>query len=347
MSTEIARQEFGAIQSQAASETSIMAAAARERAAIEARYVMAERHPRNWDDVRVRLLRECDQPQFAELARYARPVGGGTTARGWSIRAIEVMVRCARNIYIDTRVVYDDERQRIIRSTVLDLEANVEYSNEVAVPKTVERREPGDRVVLSERTNSRGEKAYTVSATEEEIRSSQARLRSISIRDASRLLPGDLLWEAEQRIKATIERANKADPQAARKRLVDGFAAIGVLPTDLVNYVGHTLEALQPAELAELRGLYADIRDGGTTFQAALKVKWEAPEDPAARNDKLIAQADARVNAAVVKPAPAEGDASSGPAPPTEAEMQSTLAVALEQERKAEQKPVAFPRRKS
>jgi hypothetical protein len=204
-------------------------------------------------------------------------VGGGKIARGFSIRFIEVAIRCARNIHPENVIVYDDDRIRIMRNSVTDLESNICYTSETIIPKTVERKKPEGRTVLRERVNSQGETTYTVAATEEEIRTRQAALRSIAIRDAQRFLPGHLLRECEEKLAQTIAKADKSDPQAAKNRLVDAFLEIGVLPKELTNFLGHSLDTLQPTEREELRGLYVAIRDGETTFQGALKIKYGEP----------------------------------------------------------------------
>jgi hypothetical protein len=50
------------------SETAASAIAAREEAEIQARYIMALRRPRDTENFRVALLKECKRPGFAEKA---------------------------------------------------------------------------------------------------------------------------------------------------------------------------------------------------------------------------------------------------------------------------------------
>src|SRR5688572_30783274 len=56
-------------------ETAATAVAAASKATILARYELAQLRPRNIDDVRTRLLKECKRPGFAKEARYRKPVG--------------------------------------------------------------------------------------------------------------------------------------------------------------------------------------------------------------------------------------------------------------------------------
>lgn len=96
-------------------ETAASAVAAREKAAIEARYVMALKRPRDMDEVRVRLLKECDRPGFAEVAKYEKPVAGQKIV-GLSVRFAEAAIRLAGNILTQVLIVFDDRERRIPRA---------------------------------------------------------------------------------------------------------------------------------------------------------------------------------------------------------------------------------------
>src|SRR5215472_13374231 len=64
---------------------------AQAQAEVAAAVQMALRHPRDWDVVRERLIKECKRPVFAtgrepgKGAIYSKPVGNGTI-KGLSIR---------------------------------------------------------------------------------------------------------------------------------------------------------------------------------------------------------------------------------------------------------------------
>ena len=63
-----------------------LAAAEQARALTQARVMVALQRPRDYEEVRRRLMNDCKRPRFAEAARYAKPMGDGK-ARGWSIRS--------------------------------------------------------------------------------------------------------------------------------------------------------------------------------------------------------------------------------------------------------------------
>lgn len=254
-------------------ETAATAAASQAKALVEARYTVALNRPRDLDQVRASLLKECQRPSFAEVARYVKPIGKGI--EGPSIRFAEAAIRCMTNIVIEETTTYDDEEKRIIQVTVTDLEANVPYSTSVTVEKTVERSKTkeGDEV-LRKRTNSQGRDVFIIRATEDEILNKKNAILSKAIRTlALRLVPGDLIDECMSQVIETQKNKDAQDPDAARKKLVDAFAAISVSVDDLKNYVGAPLDKLTTKDLADLRGIYNSIKSGEATWRAAMDAK--------------------------------------------------------------------------
>ncbi len=276
-------------------ETASTAVAAREKAAVEARYLMALRQPRNPDVARVRLLKRCDSPRFADLAEYSKPVGGGKKATGGSIRLMEEMARQWGNIYVESSIVFDDEERRIIRVTATDLESNYPASVDVILEKTVERRSPrtGDEVV-GERVNSQGQRVFKIVADEDAFLVKQnanvAKARREMIRA---IVPGDLADEALERCATTRKSEVDADPDSARKRIADAFFRLGVMPHQLSQYLGKpSLEAVTPAELEVLRSIYTGIKDGETSWAVV------AEEDEAQRKSRVTASVQGKTKEA-------------------------------------------------
>ncbi len=254
-------------------ETAALAQAEQAKAAIQARYVMAMRNPRDWDTVRVRLLKECERPGFAEVARYHKPIGKGV--EGLSIRFAEAALRCMTNVLAESQIVYEDDEKRQLRVMVTDLEANVTYPTDVMVAKTVERRNlPEGQTALRVRKNASGDIVYLLPATEDDMLNKQNSAISKAIRTGGlRLLPGDIQDECEAKILATLVDRDKADPDAAKKRVLDGLARLGIMPTDVKEYLGHPIEQMVEVELQELRSLYTAIRDGEANWPAAMEAK--------------------------------------------------------------------------
>lgn len=247
-------------------ETAALAMAAKQKALVEARFTLAQHRPRDLDAVREKLLKECKRPAFARGALYLKPVGEGIT--GLSIRFVEAAIAAMGNIYSDVSTIHEDIDKRLIHVEVTDAETNVAHSTEIAVHKTVERSSvrDGDEV-LRQRTNSRGRTTYTKRATDDEILNTVNLLVSKAIRtNGLRLVPVWLRDECEEVIRITMENENAQDPDAAKRRLFDAFAALGVGVPALKEWLGHDGVTLLPAERTALLGIYNALKDGETTW---------------------------------------------------------------------------------
>jgi hypothetical protein len=261
------------------SETASTAMAAQSKAIIESRYIMAERHPRDFDVVREKLLKDCNRPSFAMVAIYNKPIGKGVT--GPSIRFAEAALRAMGNVDISTQTVFDDEERRIVRVSVTDLEANVPYSQDVTITKTVERRKiQAGETFIRTRLNSFGDKLFIIQGTDDDILNKQGALISKAIRTLGlRVIPGDLIDEAMAEVRATQCRKDAEDPDAAKRKIFDSFAEQGVTAEQLKEYLGHAGATLNPKELAELRGLFAALRDGETSWREIMDAHQPAPAE--------------------------------------------------------------------
>jgi hypothetical protein len=281
------QQDFSSTSQQlAVVETASTAIAAQAKAMVESRYIMAMRNPRNWDQVRQDLIKECRRPSFAhnKSAYYVKPIGDGV--EGLGIRFVEVALRCMKNVMVETTMIFEDEGKEVHRVAVTDLEANITYPLDVRVSKTVERSKPmDDGSFISVRKNSRGYNVYTVPANDDDLLNKRGALISKAIRTIGlRIIPGDLCDEAEDIIKRI--RLDKAaqDPDAERKRIVDAFSELGVPAEGLSQYLGHDLAQCSPAQIVELRGIYGAIKDGEATWQTVMENK--AEQDAKKRGDK-------------------------------------------------------------
>lgn len=256
-------------------ETAAIAMAAQQKAVVEARYKMALARPRDLDMVRQAMLKDASRPSFASVAIYHKPVGNGV--EGPSIRFVEAAIRNMTNILTETFTVSEDDERRVIRVSVSDLEANTYFSQEVTVTKTVERRKlPNGEKPIRMRTNSNGQPIYILHATDDEILNKQNALISKAVRTLGlRLIPGDLVDEALWEIKKTMAQQDRQDPDAAKHRIIDAFAQLGVSVEALKEFVGHELSALTPNEIQLLRSTYSAIKDGETSWKAIMDDKAE------------------------------------------------------------------------
>ena len=252
---------------QARGETASSAVAAQAKAQVEARYLMALQQPRNYLNVRAKLLESCRRPGFAATARYAKPVGK-EKIEGFSIRFAEEVARSLGNVLIESSVVFDDDQNRIVRVMVTDLEANLSYPTDVAVRKTVERKflKKG-QTALATRLNSYNEPVYIIEATDDDVLNKQNALVSKAMRTSIlRIVPGDILEECEAQVLATAKDSDAKDPSGAAKKIADMFYSRGVMPDRLEKTLGHPLAQSTPAELTLMREWLTALKEGESTW---------------------------------------------------------------------------------
>lgn len=302
---QLVRKDFGGISSQQ-QNAALDALVAKERAMIEARWTMALHRPRHLDNTRQEIMKECNRPGFADVAVYARPVGRKQNeetgaweqayVEGLSIRFAEVAVRCMRNLYADTQTIHESDTERLIRVMVTDLETNSTWSRDLSIKKTVERRYlKKDQKAIGQRVNSYGDRVYIVEATDDEVGVKEAAAISKAARTLIlRLIPGHIQDEAMAICKKIASDRDAKDPDAARNRILDSFASIGVKPSGLEQYLGHSTETISPGELDRLRKLFPAIHDGEVSWQEVLDSAMATREKPA---DAVAAPAVAAVPA--------------------------------------------------
>lgn len=236
-------------------------------AVAQAKFAVAARFPRDIDNFRTKLLAECRRTRFAETSRYRLPYGK-TRAEGWTIRFVETATRLFRNIDCTSRTVHDGPHRIIVECSATDMESIVSWTREISIDKTVERRDPknaGD--ILGTRLNTYGDTVYIIKANEREVAQRVGAEISKTLRAlALRMLPADILDEARDIVLATERQADTRDPDAARKKLLDSFASIGIEPSDLVAYLGHGTKQITPAEMTDLRAIYQSVRAGESSW---------------------------------------------------------------------------------
>lgn len=263
-----------------------MQLAARAQAETLARYQLAHMVPRNPDVVRQDFLRLCKTPTFADRAEYSVPRGKSVT--GPTIRFLEGLVQCTPHFDWTASVLAEEEEHRIIQVRATDLQSNRSESEDVVIRKVVERSSSAGREVLGQRTNSKGSMTYIVRATEDELEALvSARVSKAKRRTALRLMPRDLVDEGLFVAQETRRAQDAKHPDESRRRLVDGFASIGVPAAELAEYVGHDLASCSPAEMEDLRKLFQAIKGGDTSWAVEIKSVREE-RAPARTLDDLV-----------------------------------------------------------
>jgi len=289
---------------QATSMEATIAAAveAQSRAVVQARYALAIRNPRDMDQFRAKILKECRRPGFASVARYAKKQGKKKDDNGqWvdsyvvgpSIRFAEAALRCFTNVLEEEQVIHDDQHRRVMRVAATDLESNLTYSADVIIMKQVERSDGKGREVISSRLNSYGKTTYLVEATDDETMQKQGSLVSKALRkQVLRMLPGDIVEECMEQVLKTQGAIDKEDPDKQRKILFDIFGVLGISPADLKEYLGHDIGL---EDLPILRAIYQTLKQGDAKWSqlmAEKKAEDEGAEHPGDLMSKIKAKAE-------------------------------------------------------
>jgi hypothetical protein len=283
------RQELGD-EITVSQDMSPTAAAAAAKAEIEARIIAARKWPRDIDQFREGVLKDCRRPGFAEIALYQKPVGRKRNpetgnfeeqyAIDFSVRFIESAIQHFGNVHITARVGYEDTDRALLTVQVVDVQRNVGYSTDAMLDKLIERKEVRKgRKTRGMRENSYGDVVYLLEATKDEFRNLMGAERSKLLRDnGKRLLPRDILDECRAQVERTLNDENAKDPDAAKKKILDKFAALGVSATALKDYLGRPLETLTQKDLGELAALHNGLKEGDFTWAEVMRVKNEPAE---------------------------------------------------------------------
>lgn len=263
--------------------TAGVAAATRARSEIEAAYVMAKRFPRDYDEVRDRVLRACKRPTFADdkSVIYSRPVSGSKSITGAGIRLAEELARSLGNIQARTEIVDEDSERLVLRAVAVDLETNMRQEQDVVIVKTIERKTPRKgQTVIGQRENSYGDTVYLVEASADETYVKTNAMASKALRNVLlRLAPADLVSEALEAIRETRKDQAAKDPDAYRKKILDGFALLNVTPKQVADYLGHPVAQSSPAELEGLRTVWQSVKTGEATWADLMEAKGAAAEE--------------------------------------------------------------------
>ncbi|HEX9970640.1 MAG TPA: hypothetical protein VGD14_01080 [bacterium] len=241
-----------------------IAAGEAAKARIQSAYIMAYQKPRDIMESRDRILKACRRTEFAGKAEYSKPIGG-TSVKGPSVRFAELALREWGNIMTEVITLYEDANIRRIRISVLDLETNAQFTRDIQIQKTIERRSKKGREndLISERKNSNGQVVFILHATDEEVHTKESAWVSKVLRNEGlRLIPTDIIEEGIMEAQKTIAEHTQKDPEGEKKRLFDSFSNLGISPKEIQKYIHHSIDVITPSELVNLRTVYQSIRDG-------------------------------------------------------------------------------------
>ena len=239
------------------SGTTELAPSAAEAAAqheIQGAIILARKFPRNEDQAYAALMRSCQRTSFADGASYSFP-RGGAAVEGPSVKLAREAARLWGNILVRLEVLRDDDDSRHIRAVAWDLQTNARHTAEDQFQKLIFRK------------GKNGAEGRWVKPDERDLRELTNRRGAILERNCIlKLMPPDMIDEARQQANDTLVKGAAQDPDGERKKAIRAFSELNVTPEMLEAYLKHPLAQSTPAEIADLRKIYASIRDGNSTW---------------------------------------------------------------------------------
>jgi hypothetical protein len=273
-----AQNPFGS--SQAPAPTSSVAKSDAERAIqeVQAALVIAKKFPRSPIEAMDRILNACQRPKLAESALYSYP-RGGQQVTGPSIRLAEALAQNWGNMQFGIRELSSAGGVSEVEAFAWDVETNTRQTKVFQVPH--------------ERHTRQGKKILTDPRDIYEMIANQGarRMRACILG----VIPADVIEEAVNQCEAT-QHANVEVTKDTIKGIADYFEQYGVTQEMIEVRLGRRLDAMQPAQMLDLRKIAQSLKDGmskpGDWFDVAIPT--EAPEAPVSALNKAAPKAKRR-----------------------------------------------------
>jgi hypothetical protein len=219
-------------------------AASREVEEVRAAMVIARTFPRDHMQAMDRLLNACTRPSLAEAGLYTYSRGGSDVS-GPSIRLAEAAAQCWGNIQFGIREIEQKDGESVVEVYAWDIETNTRPNKTFHVPH--------------ERHTRRGVQRLTDPRDIYELVANQGarRLRACILS----VIPGDVIEAAVAQCRVTMAASADTSPEA-QKALLESFAEFGVTKAQIEKRIQRRIDAIQPAQVVMLRGVYRSLKDG-------------------------------------------------------------------------------------
>jgi len=216
----------------------------REIAEIQAALIIAKRFQRNEREAMDRILRACTRPGLAEGALYSYS-RGGSAITGPSIRLAEVAAQCWGNIQFGIRELEQRNGESTMQAYAWDLETNTKQEKKFQVSHL--RHTKKGRYTLEDPRD-----IYELTANQ-----GARRLRACILS----IIPGDVIEAAIQQCEQTLKTTADTGPEAIKKMLA-AFEKFHVSKAQIEQRIQCRIEAIRPAQMIQLKKIYASLRDG-------------------------------------------------------------------------------------
>lgn len=256
-------------------ELAMSATAAAAMHEVQGAIIIARKFPRNEDAAYGKIIKSCERPAFAAVARYRFP-RGGKIVEGLSIKAALELARAWGNIRYGLDILTEDDESRTIRGWAWDMESNVRTHFDDHFKKLVQRKVKGTS------------KTEWLVPDERDMRELNNRRGAICVRNAIlNLIPPDFKFEAEETVKKTLRGDIAKDRGDHAKRIIRAFGTLNVSVEELELYLGHPVSHASDEEIANLRTIYQSIDDGNSAWAEYAKTATPAADTNGATIDDL------------------------------------------------------------
>ncbi len=223
---------------------STLVAQSREMAEAISAMQMAKSFPRDIVAARDRIINACTRPSLAETAcyTYAR---GGTEVTGPSIRLAEMLAQNWGNMSFGIRELEQRNGESTCEAFAWDMETN---SRQVKVFQVshIRHTKNGDKVLTDPRD------IYELVAN-----NGARRLRACILG----IIPGDIVEEAVNQCEVTLATKFEVTPERI-KEMLKKFSEFGVTKEQIEERIQRHIDAMTPAQMADLGKKYNSIKDG-------------------------------------------------------------------------------------
>jgi hypothetical protein len=249
MTTEVIESPFAGQQASVLQPVGALVAIEQQRAIaeIQARMMIARANPRDEKRAMDKIMQACMRPTLAEVAiyQYAR---GGSDVSGPSIKLAESIARDWGNIASGIKEVSRANGYSECVAYAWDLETGFYDERQFQIRHWRDTKK-GGYALTDERD------IYELTAN-----MGQRRKRAVLLT----VLPGDVVEAARAQCELTLRAKADTSPEAMKK-LVDAFAEFEVTKEMIEKRIQRRIDAIQPAQVVNLRKIYASLRDDMST----------------------------------------------------------------------------------
>lgn len=229
-------------------------------AEVQAAMMIARMNPRDPIAAMDRILNACSRQSLADAAVYTYNRGGSDVS-GPSIRLAEAMAQQWGNMQFGIRELEQRHGESTVQAFAWDVETNTRREVTFQVPHL--------------RYTKAGVKRLEDPRDIYEMVANQGarRLRACILA----VIPGDVTEAAVQQCEVTMKTNADTSPETIQK-MVTAFAEFGVTKEQIEKRIQRRLDAIQPAQVVQLKKVYASLRDGMSSVGDWFEAEASSPE---------------------------------------------------------------------